>query len=72
MSDYHFFMYWISFSALVVIAAALAFSWAFRAGHFKDQERAKHLALWAEMPQEEQQSKYATDEGRRTQNRLSS
>jgi cbb3-type cytochrome oxidase maturation protein len=51
MNDTVFFFYWISFSILVLAAGGIVFYWAFRRGLFKDQERARHLALWAEMPE---------------------
>jgi cbb3-type cytochrome oxidase maturation protein len=52
MNDTLFFFYWISFSILVLVASGMVFYWALRKGHFKDQERARYLALWAEMPEE--------------------
>lgn len=47
-----FFMYWIGFSIITLIAVCLAFIWALKRGFFNDQDRARHLALWAEVPEE--------------------
>ncbi len=54
MTSGAFFLYWLSFTLLILITGAFAVYWAFRAGHFKDQERARYLALWAEIPEEPQ------------------
>ncbi len=48
-----FFFYWILFTVLVLSATVLAIVWSWRAGLFRDQERARYLALWAEVPEEE-------------------
>ena len=50
-----FFMYWIGFSILVLIAGGLAFAWSRKSGYFRDQDRARYLALWAEVPEEDKQ-----------------
>lgn len=52
MNSALFFFYWIGFSILTLIAACLAFIWAFRSGLFNDQDRARYLALWAEVPED--------------------
>lgn len=52
MNDVMFFHYWIAFSILVLIAAGIAIAWANLKGLFRDQDRARHLALWAEVPED--------------------
>jgi hypothetical protein len=54
MNEYDFFKYWLSFTVLIQITSAVVLYAVFRAGHFRDQERARHLALWAEVPGEGQ------------------
>jgi cbb3-type cytochrome oxidase maturation protein len=66
MNTYHFFTYWLLFSLLVLAGSAAFFWWAYRAGHFRDQDRARHLALWAEVPEEKIEST-KNDEVVRTQ-----
>jgi nitrogen fixation-related uncharacterized protein len=48
-----FFFYWISFSILILTASGIVFFWAYRRGYFKGQDRARYLALWAEVPDED-------------------
>jgi nitrogen fixation-related uncharacterized protein len=57
MNEPLFFYYWISFSILILAASGLVFFWAYRRGYFKNQDRARYLALWAEAPSDETNSK---------------
>ena len=43
---------WITFSLMILSAAAGVAFWAARAGHFRHQDRARSLALWAWMEEE--------------------
>ncbi len=47
-----FIRIWLTWTGMVLGAAVVAAIWAARAGHFRDQERARHLALWAEVEEE--------------------
>lgn len=58
-----FFLYWLSFAGLILAAAAITIAWAFRKGHFRDQERARYLALWAGTPEEEKKNGKTTGSG---------
>jgi hypothetical protein len=44
-----FIRIWLTWTGMVLGAAVVAAIWAARAGHFRDQERARRLALWAEV-----------------------
>ncbi len=57
---------WITFSLMILGAAAGVAFWAARAGHFRHQDRARHLALWAEVEKEEESETF-TAKARRTQ-----
>jgi len=48
-----FFRAWVTFSLMIVGGAIAAAFWAFRAGLFRDQERARSLALWAMVEEED-------------------
>ncbi|MFA7536330.1 MAG: hypothetical protein WCY68_09595 [Desulfuromonadales bacterium] len=47
-----FIRVWLTWAALVFGAVIFAAAWAARSGHFRDQERARNLALWAEVEEE--------------------
>ncbi|OGW42529.1 MAG: hypothetical protein A2010_03710 [Nitrospirae bacterium GWD2_57_9] len=52
-----FVYYWITFAVLVPVFSAVVFLLARKAGFFKDQDRLRYLALWAEVPEDEANSK---------------
>jgi hypothetical protein len=47
-----FVYYWIAFAVLVPVFSAAVFLLSRKAGFFKDQDRLRYLALWAEVPDE--------------------
>ena len=51
-----FVYYWITFAVLVPVFSAVVFLLSRKAGFFKDQDRLRYLALWAEVPEEEEES----------------
>lgn len=53
MNGSTFVYYWITFAILVPVFSAVIFFLAVKAGYFKDQDRARYLALWAEVPEDE-------------------
>ncbi len=59
MNTGQFFFYWILFTILVLAATAVAILWSWRAGLFSRQDRARYLALWAEVPEEKTENKKA-------------
>ncbi len=56
MSGSNFVYYWITFAVLVPVFSAVVFVLARKAGYFKDQDRLRHLALWAEVPEEDEKA----------------
>ncbi len=48
---------WIAFMAVVAAGVIAVFVWAVRARQFRDQERARFLALHSGIPEEEKQLK---------------
>ncbi len=50
MSETEFTIFWIWASFFLTGSYALFFWFALRCGMFKDQDRARHLPLWAEVP----------------------
>lgn len=65
MNTGQFFLYWIAFTVLVFVAIGVAIIWVWRAGLFSGQERARYLALWAEVPEDEEKEKEEKDAGLR-------
>ncbi len=59
-----FFFYWISFSILVLIASVIAFFVSRRKGYFRDQDRARYLPLWAEVPRDKEERKERREKSR--------
>ncbi len=51
LGDQYVFL-WVGFSLMCVLGLSVVFVWAWRAGQFRDQDRARWLALWAEVPGE--------------------
>lgn len=68
MNDASFFYYWITFSILVLTASCLAFFWLYRKGYFRNQDRARYLALWAEVPGIKSKDTSTTETERRSGN----
>ncbi len=52
-----FVYYWITFAVLVPVFSAVVFYLGWKAGYLKDQDRLRYLALWAEVPFDEANSK---------------
>lgn len=52
MNSPEFLYYWLTFSILVLVFCGLIVYLAYRAGYFRDQDRARYLALWAEVPED--------------------
>ena len=44
---------WITFTAIALAGVIAVFIWALRSGQFRQQDRARHLALRSEIPPEE-------------------
>jgi hypothetical protein len=51
-----FFSAWLTFSLMLIGAAAVVAVWAARAGHFRNQDRARHLALYSHVPEDDEES----------------
>lgn len=45
-----FLLMWIGFTALVTVGLFLIFLWGVGARQFENQDRARHLPLWSEIP----------------------
>jgi hypothetical protein len=56
MNGLTFFSYWLTFALLALVFSGVIIFAAFRAGYFKGQDRARYLALWAEVPEEKEES----------------
>jgi hypothetical protein len=52
MDGSFFVYYWLIFAALVPVFSGVVFFLSRKAGFFKDQDRLRYLALWAEVPDE--------------------
>ena len=50
-----FFRVWLTFSLMIIGAAVAVAVWAARAGHFKNQDRARHLALYSHVPEDDEE-----------------
>ncbi len=48
-----FFFYWIAFSIVILLLSLVVFFWTRKQGYYRNQDRARYLALWADMPQDE-------------------
>ncbi len=59
-----FVYYWITFAVLVPVFSALVLFLGWKAGYLKNQDRLRHLALWAEVPEEEDKDNLPQRHGR--------
>jgi cbb3-type cytochrome oxidase maturation protein len=63
-----FVLMWVSFLLLMSGGIAIFFLWGIRSGQFSNQDRARYLALLAEIPTEEKKEKeerHKDEHGRR-------
>jgi cbb3-type cytochrome oxidase maturation protein len=51
--DLGILLLWLVSGALMMTGAAIAFFWALRSGQFRDRDRARYLALWSGIPEDE-------------------
>ncbi len=52
LADAYVFL-WVGSALMTLLGLSVVFVWAWRAGQFSDQGRARYLALWAEVPADE-------------------
>ena len=57
MDGSFFVYYWLTFAVLVPVFSAVVFLLSRKAGFFKNQDRLRYLALWAEVPEETKKTK---------------
>lgn len=58
--DQYLFL-WVGFSLMSALGMSIVFAWAWKAGQFRDQGRARYLALWAQVPGDEPRTDDAAD-----------
>lgn len=63
MKTWYFFIPWLAFSAITVIAGAIFFIWGKKTGQFAKADRARYLPLWAHVPEEDNSDKCSKREG---------
>lgn len=56
---------WLAYSLLVLVMVLYLFSWAKRCDKSPEQNRARYLALWAGIPDKEEETIHKKDEGGR-------
>ena len=54
MNETEFTIFWLTAFVCLTVSYSLFFWFACRCGMFRDQERARHLPLWAEVPGQEE------------------
>lgn len=57
MTDGDLLIFWLFFFCTTMASAALFFIFAAKAGMLEDQERARFLPLWAEIPEDKDKNK---------------